>query len=316
MLIDTFTTRKTILMRKKLVNVLVYGSLIFLFFYLYKYDYFAFKEVDFKLIPLVFSSLFLWAGFVLSTVSWWNILHQHDIKISVKRAIISHGLAVFTKYIPGKIWSIIGRAGYISNAGFLLKTTSFISLKEQVIYIWEGLLISAIPMIFIYGMSKYSGIVILLGLFLTFLLFFKTFHSWFLLIFKRITKKELDIPFLNFSENLRIILYVFFYWLVWLLAFYLFVLTFYPETNIQVAFAFSLSITIGLLAFIFPAGIGIREGIMGSYLVLMGIPLEVSTVIAIYARIWFISGEIFIFLLALSLKLIDKNTDPQTISKK
>lgn len=164
-------------------------------------------------------------------------------------------------------------------------------------------------MLFIYGINGLTVIVFLLCLFLTFFLYSRIFHNWFLLVFRKITKKELEIPFLKFTKNIRIILFVFIYWIAWLFAFYFFVIVFYSDTNMQIAFAFPLSVTLGLLAIIFPGGIGVREGIMGGYLVMTGIPLQIASVITVYARIWFISGEIFIFLLALCLKLLSKKAD-------
>jgi hypothetical protein len=290
-------------MKSKITNIIIYVSIIFLFVYLYRLDYFAFEAVNFSWRPLIFSTILLWAGYVLSTISWWNILQKHQINTPIRHSLISHGLAIFAKYIPGKIWVILGRAGYIANMGHSLKTTSFLSLKEQLIYVWEGLLLSSIPMLFLYGINELTLLVLGLCLFFTFFLFSRIFHNWFLILFKKITKKELDVPFLKFDENIRIIAFVFIYWLFWLFAFYFFVISFYPETDMQVAFAFPLSITLGLLAIIFPGGIGVREGIMGSYLVMTGIPLQIATVITVYARLWFISGEVFIFLLAMTLKL-------------
>lgn len=293
-------------MKKKFTNIIVYISILFLFIYLYRMDYFAFQEVKIKWVPLICSILLLWLGYVLSTVSWWNILKKHNIDVAIKHSLISHGLAIFAKYIPGKIWVILGRAGYIASEGHSIKTTSFLSLKEQLIYVWEGLLISAVPMLFIYGFNKLTLLVLMLCVFFTFFLYSRIFHNWFLLIFKKITKKELDVPFLKFSENLRVIGFVFIYWLSWLFAFYVFIIAFYPDVDLRVAFAFPLSVTLGLLAIIFPGGLGVREGIMGSYLVMTGIPLQIATVITVYARLWFISGEIFIFLLALLLKALSQ----------
>ncbi|MEZ5196557.1 MAG: hypothetical protein R2764_09195, partial [Bacteroidales bacterium] len=82
----------------------------------------------------------------------------------------------------------------------------------------------------------------------------------------------------------------------------------YPEAGFHVAFAFPLSVTIGLLAIIFPGGLGVREGILVGYMVLTGMPIQIATVITLYARLWFISGEIFIFLLALGLRVTGRKT--------
>lgn len=286
-------------MKKIYLNILIYTSIVFLFIYLYKFDYFAFDEVEFVLWPLVVSTILLWGGYLLSTLSWYNILNRYDFTVTVKQAIISHGLAIFAKYIPGKIWVILGRAGYFSKYGYSLKTTSFLSLKEQLIYVWEGLVISTVPMLFIYGFTLFALMVLFITLFLTFLLFSEKFHNRLLIIFTKITKKELDLPFMKFNDSYSIMLYVFVYWVVWLFAFGFFVFSFYRDADFRVSFAFPLSVTLGLLAIIFPGGIGVREGIMSGYLVISGIPLDIAIVISVYARLWFVSGEIFIFLVAL-----------------
>jgi len=230
-------------------------------------------------------------------------LRKHDIEVSVRTAVISHGLYIFAKYIPGKIWVILGRAGYVAGSNYSLKTTSFLSLKEQLIYMWEGLLISAIPMLFIYGLNLYTILVLILSILLTVFLFSRSIHNRIIWILNKLTKKQAELPYLNFIENRGIMVYILFYWILWLAGFYFFVNAFFPETGFGIVFAFPLSVVIGLMAVIFPGGLGVREGIMGVYLVLFGIPLTISTVITIYARLWFISGEIFIFLLALILKI-------------
>lgn len=71
---------------------------------------------------------------------------------------------------------------------------------------------------------------------------------------------------------------------------------------------------LGLLAIIIPGGFGVREGIMVFYLVLLGIPLEIAGGIAVLARLWFIIGEIFIFLLAVGLNLFIKKGKAAIIS--
>jgi len=300
------------LMKRKLINLILYVSLIFLGIYLYKLDYFAFKEVEVSWFPLIISTLLLWLGYLLSAASWWNILRKHHINIPLRLAIISHGLAIFAKYIPGKIWVILGRAGYVSNYSSNLKVTSFLSLKEQLIYVWEGLLISSIPMLLIYGITLYTVAVLFLCLALTLILYSEYFHRLFLKLFLIITKKNLEIPFLQFSDNLGIIGFVFIYWVAWLFGFYFFVSAFHTGAGFQIAFAFPLSVTIGLLAIIFPGGLGVREGILTGYMVLSGIILTIATVISVYARLWFISGEIFIFITALILSILNRRKNPAT----
>ncbi|MCD4735919.1 MAG: flippase-like domain-containing protein [Bacteroidales bacterium] len=291
---------------KKAFNILLYLSLLFLFIYLYRLDYFSFTGLKWNTSLIVVSTLLLWTGYYLSSLSWWNILRKHEINIGSSIATVSHGLSIFAKYIPGKIWVILGRAGYVARYGFSLKSCSFLSMKEQLLYVWLGLFISAIPMLFFYGLTLFTLFVLGILLFFTFFLYSKKFHFWLLSILSKITRKSWDIPFVSFRDNLNIIGLILVYWLVWLFAFYFFVRSFYPDAGFEIAFAFPLSVTLGLLAIVFPGGLGVREGIMVGYMTLGGIPVETATSISIYARLWFISGEIFIFLLALIIKAVTK----------
>lgn len=287
---------------KKAFSFLIYASFVFLLIYLYRLDYLSFSGLEWRVAPLMASVLFLWAGFLLSSLSWWFILKKHSMSVKPVTCIISHGLYVFAKYIPGKIWVILGRAGYITQVGYSLKSTSFFSFKEQIIYLWCGLLISAIPMLFFFGFTPYTAGALAALLFMTFFLFSKRFHHFFLGIAQRLSKRKWEIPFVGFRESGGIMVFVLGYWALWLIAFYFLIIAFYPSAGPEVSFAFPLSVTVGLMAIFFPGGLGVREGIMAGYLVLAGIPPETAATITLFARVWFITGEVFIFLTALVLR--------------
>ena len=61
------------------------------------------------------------------------------------------------------------------------------------------------------------------------------------------------------------------------------------------AFAFPLATTIGIVAVIAPGGVGVREGVLVGYLSSQGLPLELATTIAVASRLWFLIGEVGIF---------------------
>ncbi len=286
---------------KILYKLLVYCSIIFLVIYLYKYDYFHIRGLHFRYHYLIAAVIFLWAGFLLSAVSWWNALKVHGIHVKVKLAIISHGLSIFTKYIPGKIWVILGRASFVSQSGSSMKAGSYISLKEQLIYIWVGLLIGIGPLLYYYPFNGFVILVLLITLFFTVFLYSKKFHKLLINILQRIIRKEIDVPLVSFREVLPVIVYILFYWSAWLVAFYFFLMSFDIEFGIGAVFCWPLSISLGVLALISPGGLGVREGIMTGFMVLTGIALETATTIAIISRLWFITGEVFIFFLSWSM---------------
>ena len=289
---------------KRIYNILLLGSFIFLVIFLIRQEY---------IVPMVihpwymfFSFLLLFAGFYSSTLSWRTALASHGIKCSRREALISHGQSVFAKYIPGKIWVILGRAGYISNDKKELKNHAFISLKEQLIYLWAGFLISSIPTILYYGFQWISFLVALIIAGLTLFLFVEPVHRLFLKLIQRITRKNLDIPHVKFSSSLPLIGAVLLIWLFWTTGFYFFMLALSTEITPVMMFAFPLSICFGLLAVILPGGLGLREGIIIGYLVLAGLDAESSTTISFLNRFWFICGELFIFLLATIVRVVSK----------
>jgi uncharacterized membrane protein YbhN (UPF0104 family) len=291
-------------MRKNFKSIIIYVSLVFLFIYLYKLDYFAFQDVSFDFFPLILSVLLLWTGYVLSALSWWNILYRHKIPITVKQAIVSHGQAIFAKYIPGKIWTVLGRASKVASYTHKgVSELSFISLKEQLLYLLVGILISIVPVYILYGFSLVFLIVLLSGIGLFLIVFNKTIHILLLWVVGKLMKRKPELPLMSIKNGLKLSVYNLFLWISWTLGFYFFVYSFNENFSLDLAFVFPISVVYGVLAIIMPGGVGVREGIITGYLVLSGIELEVATTISVLSRLWFVVGEVFIFILALFLQL-------------
>ena len=243
----------------------------------------------------------LWAGFALSGMSWWKALLIHRIIISPKTAIISHGLSVFAKYIPGKVWVILGRASFVSSEEHSMRNASFISLKEQLIYVWLGLVLGLGPLLYYYPLNSFVILVMVLTVFFTFFLYSKWFHQFVINILSKLINRTLEVPLVSLKEVLPLISYVLLYWGVWIIAFYFFILAFHVDFSFIVIFCWPLSISLGVLSLITPGGIGVREGIMTGFMVITGMEIADATMIALISRLWFITGEIFIFFLSLYL---------------
>ncbi|MDA3879303.1 MAG: lysylphosphatidylglycerol synthase domain-containing protein [Prolixibacteraceae bacterium] len=284
---------------KHWLKILLYASIGFLLYYLLKFDYLIFSEISFDYILAISSIILLWGGFYASTLSWRIALKQHGFIISRKLAVHSHGISVFAKYIPGKLWVIIGRASVAAKEKYSVKVFSTISLKEQLVYLFVGLLISLIGLVFV-DINPYFLLIVLatvlgLGLFL----FSEKIYRFALSLFQRIFRKELDVPFVGIKELMHIGLATFTYWTFWSIGFFLLCKSISPEISIVAAFAFPLSVSYGLLAVFIPGGIGVREGIIVLVLTSLGVEAQLSVTISVVSRLWFITGEIFIFLLAL-----------------
>lgn len=281
---------------KRYFNILLFVSFIFLFIYLLKQKYII-PNIE-NYLNLILSFLLLFAGFIASSFSWYVALHTHNVRVSFKDALISHGQSIFAKYIPGKIWVILGRAGYISESKQQMKDYSVISFKEQIIYLWAGFLISSIPTVIFYKTQWISLVMLGIIICLTIFLFSMRINHLVLKFIGKIFKHKTEIPVIRFKESIPMILSVSLIWLLWTGAFYLFMTAFSKEIIPIMMFAFPLSVCFGLVAIIVPGGIGVREGIIIGYLTLASLDIETSSTISFLNRLWFIGGEVFIFLFA------------------
>ena len=285
---------------KRVFNLLLLVSFVFVFIYLIRQDFII---PDIQKPGLLAGSLaLLFAGFYSSTWSWKVALRSHQVDCTSRLALKSHGLSVFAKYIPGKVWVILGRAGYLSDSKKDLKNLAFISFKEQLIYLWAGFVISSIPTVLFYGVRWISGLVLLVIIGLTLFLFVEKIHAWSMGILQKILRRELEVPLVSLSGSWRMIGAVLVIWIFWTVGFYLFMLAFSDQVTPVMMFAFPLSVCFGLLAIILPGGLGLREGIIIGYLIMAGLETEAATTISFLNRLWFIAGEVFIFLLALLAK--------------
>jgi uncharacterized membrane protein YbhN (UPF0104 family) len=252
-------------------------------------------------------------GFSWGAISWWKVLAVHKVQVSLAHGASSHGLSIFAKYIPGKIWAILGRAHYASVEGFSLTQASLISLKAQIIVIWLGLILGTIPVVIMQGFSTLvlisSGVIILMTLFIL----SEKAHNLFLFLFAKAFKKKVEIPAISRRELLNISVYYGLYWILLVAAFYLFVRSFFINASIYAGFAFPWAATLGMLAIVIPAGLGVREGVMIGYLSLIGVPVKLATTLSVLARLWTILGEAFIFVLAL---VIARKAKAQLLKKR
>ncbi len=291
---------------KRIFNILLLVSFVFLFIYLIRQEYIIPEIINPVALVISFAALFI--GYVASAYSWKVAMGVHGFRFSMREALVSHGLSIFAKYIPGKVWVILGRAGYLSEDKSELKNLSFISFMEQLVYLWAGFVVSAVPTILFYRHHWISYLVLGIVAGLTGFLFVKGIHQRVVGLVEKVFKKKLDISLFRFREGLPMIGAVLLIWIAWTLGFYLFMLAFSPEISPIMMFAFPLSVCLGLIAIILPAGLGLREGIIIGYLVLAGLGTESATTISFFNRLWFMCGEVFIFLLAFSLRIKKKKS--------
>jgi uncharacterized membrane protein YbhN (UPF0104 family) len=284
-------------MKKKWHVYIIYLSLLFLLFTLHRKKY-LFIPAIYSGFNLGLSFVFLLLGFVFSAISHQRFLFNAGYSISVPESIIMVGLNIFTKYIPGKFMTVMGKAIHLSELkGFGVLQTSILFLQIQFVTLWCGLVL-AITGLFFIDISIHLSLIGLLGFVVFSIFIFSGFISDKIkTILGKVTHRE--IPFYNVSMATIMCSAHWFIgaWLLWGVGFY-FMAAGMSEQHvaISVIFCFPLAGAIGVMALISPGGIGVRESIIVGFLTSVSMDLSLAITIAAISRLWFLIGEFFIFL--------------------
>ena len=275
----------------------IYFSLIFLIVVLYKADYLGIPRI-YSPVSLFLAFVCLLGGFLSNTLAQQRLLEKHSFHIGIRQALAMDGLNIFSKYIPGKVWMIMGKAMYLADkkkypAGEL----SLLFLHVHVVALWCGLLLGICGLWMNDALHLLSWVGLgILGLF-TLMLLSKTVCNAVLGLMNKVLKKDYPLPELDFSKALFLIPWVLGGWLLWGCGFFLLAISItnhvFPFSTI---FCFPLAGTLGILFVFAPGGIGIRESFITGYLTLLNVPLPEAIMISAVSRLWFLIGELFIFI--------------------
>lgn len=289
---------------KKWFNIFIYFSLVFLIVALIRADYLKIPEIH-SYTYFFLGLTFVCIGTLFDSYSWFKtLIHFGYTKVKISDAIISTGLSIFGKYVPGKVWTIIGRSAYIARKYDLPeKETAIVSLNTQFISFWVGLLIGITGLVFI-GSSYYLiAFSLIVWASFTVLLFSRFFHNLIIKIIRKIFQKEIFISSLAIKSTLKILPWFFILWSFWCLGFYLLTKGLNQNTfPFFVGFIYALAAMLSLLVLVVPGSLGVRESLLATFLIMAGFDEVMAISISAASRLWFLFGELFIFIIAFVLK--------------
>jgi hypothetical protein len=252
----------------------------------------------FEVFPLVLSTLIFVLSYFIQIWAWYLLTLKLEVALSPSETLESWFYSQLGKYLPGKIWLLVGRFYFYESKGKSKKNISVALYFEMVT------MIAAAGLIFLAALMFYQKI----GL----------FHSWrgygwlsllavFGLVFlhPRVLQRILNWVFVQWKKepiSLSIsythILWILFLcilsWIVGGIGFYLFIDSFYPVTPQHILFltgALAASSMLGLIAIFAPSGLGVREGAL-VYLLSFVMATPVAVIISILTRIWMTLIEI------------------------
>jgi len=297
---------------KILFQVLVGTSLLFLAVALWRANYLKVPTVVCA-VDVGSSFLLLFAGLLTSTRCWRAMLETSNCRASGASCIAGMGLSVFGKYLPGKVWTIAGRAAYSAQLYQESFTRlSLVSLRTQFVDLWTGLSLGVLGLSLVGGLHRWGWPAITLWLALTVLIFSQAVQTIVSAGVRFSLHRELRIPRVDLKSTLAVLPWFVLTWALWAIGFLLLVRGLVPGAiPWSVALGFPLAATLGILAVIAPGGLGVREGVLTGYLVLAGIPIADATTVAVTSRLWFLIGEIFIFTAGLVAHRLERRKEPR-----
>lgn len=230
---------------------------------------------------------------------WHLLLKEYKYQIPLKKAIHLWAISELKRYIPGNIWSILGRTILFSQEGVKKSDSGILLIIEAQLFIISCTIISllSIPFFLTYFFPLMpfqpfiSGSIILSTLSLSLIYIYN--HS--------LPKKIPLIPKFQ-PKNTAFLIFIsiialFFFGLgnYFVISSILFL---HPQLLPQLIGFFCLTILLGYLSFITPAGLGIREGIMTNGLSKIS-ELSASAFSSLFVRIILIFSELIFIIISL-----------------
>jgi hypothetical protein len=252
---------------------------------------------------LLLSMILLWIA-LASTVLIYQLIFKELAGAHIKYLQLFRIINITNigRYLPGKLWSVVGLIFYTSEYGINKKQTTLAVITNEVAGKASGLILGILYFFFSDSLKGYlpAMIILLAGCLIV-------IHPWVLdkIINTglRILKKQtIEIEF-GYWSILKFVLIFIISWLLHSLAFYVLVNSMAPLPSVNlIKFATILPLcwVIGYIILLAPGGLGVREAML---VVMLGefLPKEVALAIAVIQRLWFTAVEGINVLMALAI---------------
>jgi uncharacterized membrane protein YbhN (UPF0104 family) len=258
------------------------------------------KEASFHFRPfhLVLSTLFFVLWYVTQIWAWYLITVKLGIAISLRETLESWFYSQLGKYLPGKVWLLLGRYYFYEAKGKSRGKISIALYLEVLTVLLAAGLLSAIGTVsfreansFRSNMEIWWAFLLLIIVFLSlYPKFLQMILNWILILFR----KEPIILSISYRDISWILLVCILSWIIGGIGFWIFVDSVFAIPSQHILFltgALALSSTLGLIALFAPSGLGVREGVL-VYLLSHLMPEGVAVIISVLTRIWMTLVEI------------------------
>lgn len=292
--------------------VLVAATAYFLVAYLAR-SWTSVKAYDWTLDPgwLALSALAFLVFYLAQAVAWWLLLRGFHLRSPLSLATSTWAKSILARYVPGNVFMFVGRAWMCHAQGLPVDRVSAAMVYEQALGICSALLSVAILFPFWEYRPGVTALSLLAVPLLIGLLHPRVFGPVASRVLRLLHRPPLDVT-LPFGAVLALLWYYVAAWLLaglgaWFLA--------RAVTGLEVdalpivAVAYALAYVVGMVAFVFPSGIGVREAVLTASLSRQ-LPGGVALAWALLLRLWVTAIElVFVGLAVAAAAIVRRRED-------
>ena len=275
-------------------SILQYLFASAILFFLVRNLYINWEQLDvhqFKLnLPLLFiSSILVVLHFSIAVFGWQLILRELDVKLSFPKCFRIWFYSMMGKYLPGKVWAIVGRAYFAEKEGITKKQTITSMFIEVALGTISAAIVSFASSLFWNNTQFFKKILPLALIIPCGIVLLHPFwlNKTLVPIIKRIKKQEVKFAY-KYGNILGFLVLFIISWCVYGIGFYLFACSLQSIGINELPFFIGIlpiSVIAGLLSLLTPGGLGVREGVL-VFLLQFHVPVQFATLLAILTRIW------------------------------
>ncbi len=295
---------------KQVVGWLLAGIIIYILFRTIYNNRQELYDWDWQInwLNAVLAIISLLTAYITASQAWRVMLHGfgHNVRLHESFRVVY--LANLGRYIPGKVWQVIGMVGLakevnvparVSLASFALVQAYALPASFLLVplLLWRS---DALASLEVYRDIVYAFMaVVFLGFLILF--FWPNGLDWALNKILKMFKQEPVGYKPSFGNRISIFIWYIITWIFFGLSFHFFLKALIPEPALDFKFAtgaYIAAYNLGYIALISPGGLGVREGVITALLATsLGQPIAAS--ISLIHRILITIAEAFISLLAL-----------------
>lgn len=269
-------------------------ALAFMGYYLYKnWSALQQHQWQFDIVLILLSMLVLWLAF-LGIVLIFKLIFKKLTNVNIGYLLMfrAFNIANIGRYLPGKVWSIVGLFYLTGEYGISKKQTTLAIFANEVSYKGSGVLLGLCYFLFSSSFQNYLPLMLALLAICLVVIHPRILDKIINFALKLFKKQSITIDF-SYSTIFMFFLMYIIVWEMHSLAFYVLVNSIAPLESVNIikfSTILPLCWVVGYIILFMPGGIGVREGML---VITLGefLSPEVALVVAILQRIWFIIVE-------------------------